>query len=153
MPNGGSVTLISLLPLALYSYIFGIKKGVFVGFGYGLLQALQDPWLIHPAQFLLDYPTAFSAIGLAGIFKRLPFSKTLPQVKFVLGTALAGTLRFVASFLSGVFAFEAYAGGENLWVYSLLYNSVIFVDIALVLVAGAFILSSKSFQKAMDNKN
>ncbi|MBQ5926854.1 MAG: energy-coupled thiamine transporter ThiT, partial [Clostridia bacterium] len=66
MPQGGSVTLVSLLPVMLYGYIFGAKKGVFVGLCYGLLQAVQDPWIIHPAQMLLDYPVAFSAVGLAG---------------------------------------------------------------------------------------
>lgn len=42
---------------------------MFVGFVYGLLQSMQDPYIIHPAQFLLDYPIAFAMAGLAGILK------------------------------------------------------------------------------------
>ena len=38
---------------------------------YGVLQAVQNPWLIHPAQFILDYPVAFAAIGLGGIFTKI----------------------------------------------------------------------------------
>ena len=53
MPSGGALTLASMFPLALYSYAFGLKKGLFAGFCYSLLQAIQDPWIIHPAHFLL----------------------------------------------------------------------------------------------------
>lgn len=149
MPQGGSVTLASLLPLMVYSYIFGAKKGVFAGFIYGILQALQDPWLIHPAQFLLDYPVAFSAIGVAGIFANLRPLDKLPQIKFALGAIVAGVLRFLSHVLSGVFAFGAYADGQNVWAYSLGYNSFVFVDVAIVLVAGFLVFSSKSFVGAI----
>ena len=54
MPQGGSITIASLLPLMVYSYMFGTKKGVFAGMIYGLLQAFQDTYILHPAQFLLD---------------------------------------------------------------------------------------------------
>ena len=149
MPQGGSITLVSLLPLMLYSYIFGAKKGVFVGFTYGVLQALQDPWLIHPAQFLLDYPIAFSAAGLAGLFKNIQIFGKLPQLNFTLGAILAGCMRFICHVLSGTFAFEAYAAGQNPWLYSLAYNSYVFLDVALVIVAGIFVLSSSSFLKTI----
>ena len=149
MPNGGSITLVSLLPLMLYSYIFGTKKGVFVGFVYGILQAVQDPWLIHPAQFLLDYPVAFAAAGLAGTFRNGKGLEKLPQLKFAFGAATAGILRFICHVLSGVFAFEAYAKGQNAWAYSLIYNLYVFIDMALVVVAGAFVLTSKAFIKTL----
>lgn len=145
MPQGGSVTLVSLLPLMLYAYMFGTKKGVFAGFVYGILQAVQDPWLIHPAQFLLDYPIAFSAAGLAGIFRNVKAFRMLPQLSFTLGALTASVLRFASHVLSGVFAFEAYAGGKNVWIYSMGYNSFVFIDIALVIVAGVLVFSSKSF--------
>lgn len=150
MPQGGSVTLASLLPIMLFAYIYGPKKGIFVGFIYGALQAMQNPWLIHPAQFLLDYPVAFAAAGLAGSFKKIKQLDKLPQIKFALGAVVAGTLRFVAHVFSGVFAFGADAGGQNLWVYSLAYNSFVFVDIAIVIAAGALILSSKNFVKRIE---
>ena len=153
MPAGGSVTLVSLLPLMLYSYIFGAKKGVFVGFVYGVLQAVQDPWLIHPAQFLLDYPIAFSAVGLAGLTRKLPVPKKLPQVKFALGAILAGCMRFICHVLSGALAFEAYAEGQNVWAYSLVYNSYVFIDAALVVAVGIFVLSSKAFLTAIMRLN
>ena len=145
MPQGGSITLISLLPIMIFSNIYGTKKGVLVCFIYGVLQAVQDPWLIHPAQFLLDYPVAFAAIGLSGAFCKVKAFEKLPQVSFLLGGLFSGSLRFISHVLSGVFAFSTYAGDLNPWIYSMGYNSFVFIDIALVLVIGAIIYSSKSF--------
>jgi thiamine transporter len=133
----------------IFSYVYGTKKGVLVCFIYGVLQAIQDPWLIHPAQFLLDYPVAFSAIGLSGAFANLkPFEK-IPQASFLLGGILGGSFRFISHVLSGVFAFSTYAGELNPWIYSLGYNSFVFIDIAIALIAGALVFSSKTFMKEL----
>lgn len=145
MPNGGSITLVSLLPVMLYAYLFGMKKGLFVGFIYGLLQSLQDPYIIHPAQFLLDYPVAFSAVGFAGA---LSATKLPDRVSFALSALIAGTVRFVSHVLSGVFAFSSYAidaGASSALAYSAAYNSCILIDAALVVIAGVLLLSSKAF--------
>ena len=146
MPQGGSITLVSLLPLMIFAYLYGPKKGVLAGCIYGVLQAMQDPYIIHPAQFALDYPVAFAVIGFAGVFAGMDAIK-LPQVRFFLGGVVAGILRFICHVLSGVFAFEAFAEGTNAWAYSLAYNSFVFVDLALVLVAGVLVFSSKAFVK------
>lgn len=145
MPQGGSITLVSLLPLMIYSYMFGVKKGVAAGAVYGVLQAVQDPWIIHPAQFFLDYPIAFAAAGLAGVFARLKQLEKLPQVQFALGAVAATVLRFASHVLAGVFAFSEYSTLDNVWAYSMAYNSFVFVDIAITVVAGAIIFSVKSF--------
>ena len=150
LPQGGSVTLVSFLPIMLFSYIAGAKKGLFVGFVYGLLQSLQDPYIIHPAQFLLDYPVAFAMAGLAGVLKNVNIKS--PQLKFALSALIGGTMRYISHVLSGAFAFGAYAldaGASNAFTYSLAYNSFVFVDIALVIIAGALLLSSKSFTNEM----
>ncbi|MGI6228812.1 MAG: energy-coupled thiamine transporter ThiT, partial [Christensenellales bacterium] len=69
LPQGGSVTFASLVPIVIYSYKFGIRKGVLCCFIYGLLQSFQDPWIVHPLQYFLDYPLAFGAIGLSGFLR------------------------------------------------------------------------------------
>ena len=151
LPQGGSVTFASLLPIMLFAYAYGPKKGVLVCFLYGVMQAMQDTYIIHPAQFLLDYPIAFSMVGFAGVFANVKALEKLPQIKFVAGAILAGVLRFAAHVLSGVFAFNAYALDAEMgaWAYSLAYNSFVFVDIALVVVAGALLFSSKAFNKEL----
>lgn len=143
MPYGGSVTLASLLPLCVYAYSFGVKKGLLVGFTYSLLQSMQDPWIIHPAQFLLDYPIAFTSIGLCGIFRTQKTENT--TLSFTFGALFVGALRFIAHVLAGTFAFEAYAEGQNPFVYSLLYNSYVFIDILIVAVVGALLFRSNAF--------
>lgn len=150
MPQGGSITPASLLPLMVYSYMFGVRKGVFAGFIYGILQAVQDPWILHPAQFLLDYPVAFASIGLAGMFRRVKAFEKLPQISFSLGAVVAGVLRFVSHVFSGVFAFSEYAGGDNPWLYSLGYNAFVFADVAIVVVVGIILFSSKAFLNEMN---
>ena len=153
MPQGGSITLASMLPIMLFAYVYGPKKGVFVGFIYGIMQAMQDPYIIHPAQFFLDYPIAFAMVGFAGIFKDLKQLDKLPQVKFALGAIVAGALRFISHVFSGVYAFGAYAideGVANFWVYSLGYNSFVFIDIAIVIAVGVLVLSSKNFVKTVN---
>lgn len=149
MPQGGSVTFASLLPIMIFSSVYGTKKGVLVCLSYGVLQAVQDPYIIHPAQFLLDYPIAFAGIGLSGIFNGVSKLNDKPQVKFLLGGIIAGITRFLSHLFSGVFAFSAYADGANVWLYSMAYNSFVFIDLAIVLIAGFVVFSSKSFVKEM----
>ncbi len=147
LPQGGSITPASLLPLMIYAYIFGVRKGVLAGLVYGTLQAVQDPWIIHPAQFLLDYPLAFTAMGLAGTFVKIKKLDKLPQVQFALGAVCAAVMRFACHVLSGVFAFSEYSTLDNVWAYSLAYNSFVFVDALVCIVVGVIIFSVKPFVK------
>ena len=154
--QGGSITLVSFLPICLFSYTYGMKKGLIVGFVYGLLQAIQDPFIVHPAQFLLDYPIAFSMIALAGLLTDLNVLNNLPRLKFTIGALLTGTFRYVCHVISGTFAFGAYAadeGATNFLTYSAVYNSYVFIDIALVVIVGIILFSSKSFMHELKKLN
>lgn len=149
LPQGGSITLASLLPLMIYAYMFGVKKGIFAGFTYGLLQALQSPTVLHPAQFLLDYPVAFAWIGLSGLFSRTQSLEKSPRLQFLFGALLAGIGRFAMHFLSGTFAFGAFAP-ENVPValYSLIYQAgYVLPDLCIAIACGLALFSSKSFVK------
>ncbi len=152
MPQGGSITLASMLPIMIFAYVYGAKKGLLVGFVYGLLQAVQDPYIVHPAQFLLDYPIAFGLVGMTGILRNVKFCEKLPQVKFAVSSVIGAVLRFISHVLSGVFAFGAYAVDNNmpLLPYSLAYNSFVFVDLAIVIVVGVILFSSKGFNAEMN---
>lgn len=150
-PQGSSVTLVSMLPIMLYSYMFGTKKGVIAGLVYGVLQCLQDPQIYEPLQVLLDYPIAFATLGLAGIFKGRKFLKGNRILEFVLGIILAGVLRYTTHFLSGYFVFYSYAAWSNSpllqgspLLYSLVYNTGVLIDAALDVVVGAILCASKS---------
>ena len=156
LPYGGSVTIASLLPLMIYSYMFGVRKGVFAGLIYGLLQIIQDPMILHPAQMFLDYPIAFAGIGLAGMFRGVHALDKAPQVKFLLGALVGSAIRYLSHLFSGVFAFgqfASYYGFDSDWLYSLTYNSFVFADIAIAIVVGIFVFSSKSFMTVVDRYN
>ncbi len=151
MPQGGSITPASILPLMIFAYAFGAKKGVFIGFIYGLLQGFQDPYILHPAQFLLDYPVAYACIGLAGVFNQNHALRNSPQLQVVFGGLLAGGFRFLMHFISGIFAFGVFAPtGTNVALYSLGYQAgYILPDIAIAIAAAAFVFSSKAFVKEL----
>ena len=69
MPYGGSVTLFSMLFIVLIGYWYGLGTGLLVGFTYGILQFIQDPYFLTLLQVCLDYLFAFAALGLSGLFK------------------------------------------------------------------------------------
>lgn len=126
MPQGGAITPASMLPVMLFAYVYGTPKGLIVGLAYGLLQCLQTFWVVHWAQFFLDYIAAFVVLGLAGLFKNI-----FP------GMALAGVLRFLLHAAAGVVFFAEYAGDQNVLVYSLGYNSFALIDLAICMAVTA----------------
>lgn len=155
LPQGGSVTFASLLPLMIYCAMFGTRRGVMVCLIYGFLQALQDTYIIHPVQFMLDYPLAFGMIAASGIFfERTPIKKN-KIAAFIIGAIIAVVLRYLCHLLSGTFAFGAYAidegyGVDQFFYYSLAYNSFTMVDLAIDLAAGILLFLSRAFRRQMD---
>jgi thiamine transporter len=148
MPLGGSITFAGLLPIILYSFMFGIRKGVLVGVISGALQFMQEPYFLDTWQFLLEYPIAFGMIGLAGLFKEINLLK-LPLIpQFVLGGITVGILRFFCHFVAGVFVWDMYAPADmNFVLYSFVYNApYVFVDIAITIIAGCLLLASKTIR-------
>ncbi|WP_077367363.1 energy-coupled thiamine transporter ThiT [Anaerosalibacter sp. Marseille-P3206] len=122
-PQGGSVTAGSMIPIMIFAMRWGLGPGLLVGCVYGLLQFAIEPYIYHPIQFLLDYPIAFGCLGLAGIAKM--DDEQLSNNKYfmiVLGVLLAISGRLISHLLSGVIFFAEYAGDQNPWVYSALYN-------------------------------
>jgi thiamine transporter len=157
MPQGGSITFASVLPLIIYSMMFGTRRGVLVCLIYGTLQALQDPYILHPMQFLLDYPLAYGLVGVSGFFADKKLFKNKHIINFLLGGIVAVCLRYACHVCSGVFAFADYFyWDEELMstyataaTYSLAYNSSVFVDMAIALACGSIMLSSKAFVRQM----
>ena len=113
MPQGGSVTLGSMVPILLIAFRRDVKIGVMTGVIYGLVQLVLDGWFYHPAGMFLDYPLAFGALGAAALFKKMP----------PVGVVVAITLRFLSHLTSGVIFFAEYAPeGVSPIIYSAIYN-------------------------------
>ncbi|MBO4381066.1 MAG: energy-coupled thiamine transporter ThiT [Clostridia bacterium] len=159
MPQGGSITFASMLPLLIYACMFGTRRGTIVCLIYGTLQALQDPWIIHPMQFLLDYTLAYGVIGVSGLLMEKGVFKNKKIFAFLTGGVLAVVLRYACHVCSGVFAFADYADLDtysSALAYSFAYNSSVFIDMIIALAAGSTLFLSKSFsaqmQRSMDDK-
>jgi len=89
MPQGGSISL-QMLPLFIFALRWGVIPGMFVGLVYGFVHSLQDMYVVHWLQYLLDYPIAFGLIGLTGIAKKIKLSR--------LGTILIAILILIGTF-------------------------------------------------------
>lgn len=123
-PNGGSISAGSMVPLLLFALRWGIGPGIFVGGLYGMLDFILKPFFYHPIQFLLDYPLAFGLLGLAGVGYIYEDRETSKEyIMIVIGVGLGILGRMVSHVLSGVVFFAEYAGAQNPWIYSILYNA------------------------------
>lgn len=124
---GGSVSLV-MLPLFVVSLRRGVWAGVTAGAVFGVIDYFMEPFFVHPAQVLLDYPLAFAACGLAGIgapavARSLRVSSVGSAVVSAPWMLLGGAGRFGCAFLSGVIFFGVNAPqGQAVWLYSLVYN-------------------------------
>lgn len=132
LPNGGCITLGSMLIICLVGYIYGTKQGILTGMAYGLIQFLIEPFAVHPLQVILDYPLAFGSLGLAGVF-----SKT--KNGLFKGYLLAVFARLCCHQLSGMLFFISYVGNISqnisLVLAALAYNaSYILTEAALTLL-------------------
>lgn len=139
LPQGGRVTLASMVPVLLLALRRGWKVGVFSGVLLGLIVIVEEPWgVYYPTQAVLDYPVAFGALGLAGFFRKTP----------VLGAIVGIAGRFLAHFVSGVIFFASFAPeGMSAEVYSAIYNGSYLLP---ELVISAVVIQLLTYSKAMD---
>ena len=162
LPNGGSITFCSMLPVILASYVFGVKNGLLTGFAFALIQLLTgfSGSGLGPVAFVVelifDYIAAFTVLGLGGLFR----DGKDPRRALAAGTLLATGLRFLCHFISGVAVWGEYAewffenmssfgetvlskfsGLSLMMLYSAVYNGsymipeIIITTIAAVLIA------------------
>lgn len=142
MPQGGSVTPFSMVPIVLAGYLYGVRRGVMVGICVGLLNLIFNPYVIHPAQLLLDYPIAFGALALGGVFRNkerlsLPFA-------YLFGVCC----RYLCAVLSGIIFFGSFAPeGFSAVTWSLWYNMTY---LGIEAIASIIILSVPSVHHAFD---
>lgn len=113
LPQGGSITLGSMVPILLMGLFYGPEVGFLTGFVFGLITMIIEPYIMHPVQMLFDYPLPFMALGLVGYFKD----------KKILGTIIAIFTRFIFHVISGVVFFASFAPeGTSPLIYSIVYN-------------------------------
>lgn len=127
-PTGGSITLLSMLVICLPGYFFGLVPGIITGVAYGVLQMLIDPYILFPAQLVVDYILAFGAMGLSGLFSESKYGIVKGYIAAIIG-------RYVFAVISGWIFFGSYAwDGWSALPYSLAYNAIyIFAEAAITI--------------------
>ncbi|MBQ6702360.1 MAG: energy-coupled thiamine transporter ThiT [Clostridia bacterium] len=141
-PLGGSVTLFSMVPLMVVS----LRHGIGWGLGSSFIFSVIKLWL-GAGNFayvptvrgivvviVLDYLLAYTAIGFAGAFRKIRFTKSERSgllISTYLGVLFACIVRFVSHFVNGaVVWYEITKNGEwndyvqtvGMWLYSFVYN-------------------------------
>lgn len=150
LPTGGAVTLMSMLPLVVFSIRHGVKYGLGASFGYALVQLVQGAmdglfaWGLSAPMLAacigLDYLAAFTCIGLAGVMR------SRGAFGWVIGAVLTGLLRFLCHFLSGVVIWGSCGelrtdfNIQNVWLYSLVYNGIYMLPEIAFTSIGAYAL-------------
>jgi thiamine transporter len=162
LPWGGSITLLSMVPICLYSIKRGAAAGMAVSFVYSVVQLLLDlgevlSWGLTAgtlvACFALDYILAYSVLGTAGIFRRFGTKG------WIAGCVFALLLRLLMHFLSGVLIWHSVGkvwGFEtsNEYLYSLLYNGSYMVpEMIFTTVAVVLLFRLTPIRKLLNSKN
>ena len=147
MPQGGSITPASMLPIILYALCFGPVWGVGVGIVYGLIQYTIEPFNMTPVQVILDYFIAFGLLGFAGWFaqgkaarleqpKILKRLAALPFWRVAIATVIGIAGRLAASFTAGVVFYAEFAPeGQAPALYSLIYNGSYLIPEMVITIA------------------
>lgn len=131
MPQGGSITLASMVPIIWLAIRRGPKVGLTTAIIYGCIQFAMLPYAIDPIQVLLDYMLAFGVLGVAGFFSKMP----------AVGAAVGVSMRFVMSFISGaVYWAPIYAPNVNPLIYSAVYNGSYMLPELVITVLAIFLL-------------
>ena len=153
-PWGGSVTLLSMVPIVLISVMFGASWGLFSSFVYSLVQIVLDlagmmAWGMDARMWLgaivFDYIVAYTVIGMAGLFRKKGI------IGICLGTVLALSARFASHFISGYIFFDIWMPEtfSNSAVYSVVYNGTYMIpEIIISTVVTALICRSSILGKA-----
>ncbi len=143
MPQGGSITFFSMLPVMLISLKYGKGVGLTSGILLGCMKMLDGATFLHPIQFLLDYVVANMVLGFSGIFG---YRK---KINIFMGCFIGGFLSVMCSVLSGVVFFSQYApDGMSPWLYSIVYNfSSLGIEAILTSIVILFIPIDRLFKE------
>jgi len=143
MPQGGSVSAGAMVPIIIMGIRRGPAWGVATGVATGLLQfILGKQFSLHPLSIILDYILAYAVIGLVGYFGK-------NKLKISIGIFVVVLARFACHVVSGAIVFYEYAGAQNPWIYSMIYNGTFLLpELIITLIITVTLTSSKQIINA-----
>ena len=141
--NGGSIC-IAMVCVFIISYRRGLLPGLLCGFILSIVQMFSGIYVINGAtytgamrvlapffQVLLDYVLGYTLCGLAGVFAsryKNTDSKKEKIIYIIIGTVIAGLLKYLCHVLAGGFFWLGDGSGNfwgvnnASWLYSIVYN-------------------------------
>ena len=163
-PYGGSVTILSMVPIIVLSMRRGVKVGLAAGLAHSLIQLLLGlsnvAWVPTPMGIaicvLTDYIIPFTLLGLGGCFRDRKFTGDKNKdlvIAAALGALLVTVLRYVSHIVSGAVVWyeldlEWYADDPthivNLygpWMFSAIYNGIYMIPEIITTTIGTPILT------------
>ncbi len=154
MPMGGSVTLLSMLPIMLIAIKNGTAWGVSTAFVFSLFQLVQAviegnvfPYCQSVAIVLLciafDYVVPFTCLGLCALAR-----KRFGDVGIYVGIASVCIIRFLCHYVTGVVIWGQWAGDMSKHLYSFTYNvQYMLPEMIMTLVAAIILMNAKPIRK------
>ena len=168
LPFGGSVTLLSMLPIVLLSYRHGIKWGICSGFVFSLIQIatgidnvkaffVPEDYKLTAALgiIFLDYIAAYTVVGLGGFFRNRIKN---PSASLALGAAAALSFRYICHIISGAVFFgmwaewffsqyeigdkilSTFSGASLSLIYSVVYNGLFMIPEIILTVLASIVI-------------
>lgn len=144
MPLGGSVTLLSMLPICMLSIIYGVKWGFITSSVYALGQLALDigeavGWGLTSTALagtiILDYLVPFTLLALAGLFRNKGIFGNIA------GISIALVARFICHIISGIIIFDIWCPWENNVIfYAICYNGAFMLPELIITIIGAVFL-------------
>ena len=136
-PWGGSITLCSMLPIALIGYFFGPIVGLSGAFIYGILQFFQGgAYIVSPLQVCLDYFVAFTALGITGFFNK---KKNGLLAGYILGILLRGALHAIGGYIYWMDYMPEEFPSNLAIIYPVVYNYAYILGEGLITVILIFL--------------
>lgn len=154
LPLGGSITLLSMLPIAMLSIQYGVRWGLVSAFLYSVIQLALGisavlSWGLTPqvlvGSIFFDYIIAFTVIGFSGLFRNKGV------VGICGGIALSLGLRFICHFISGWILFDTWCPeGWNVVLYSICYNgSYMLPEMIFTMIASSILFKLPQIRRLM----
>ncbi len=141
---GGSVTVLSMLPICTVGIMYGPLWGFGSAFLYSVMQLLfaqVGAWGLSPTVLVVcivfDYLVAFTVLGVTGFFR------SRGKKGICIGVGIAVFCRFVCHFITGVTIWKEMMpeSFSSPWLYSLAYNGSYMLPELIFTVAGAAVLA------------
>lgn len=173
-PFDGSVTVLSMLPIVLIGYLYGVKWGFGSALVFGVLKVIvsmgsvaklfmpdsDQAWWKAIIICLLDYVLAYTVLGVASLFRKIG----KPSAALGIGAFVATTCRYIVHVISGAIFYGSYAewffeqlgetgtyvlgkysGASLSIVYSLIYNAIYMIPEIVMTTVAAFIIGAVPF--------